>query len=157
MANMTVREWKRPDAMGIPEHLKTPGYRYKWVRKDRLAYRVDEGWEVVPVQNGKLMKENPDGVNMDKAYHLRELILCRMPEEMAKQRDAYFQKKAQEPLKEIREVAEKAIAAGANKANAASNRQHGTEGEGYTKAIGSAKVTRANPNKVDGFGVEKDE
>lgn len=157
MAKVTVTEWKRPDDLSIPDRFRQEGYRYKWCRKDRLQFRLNEGWEIVPIKDGQLLKGNPDGVNMDNAYHMRELILCRMPEALAKQRDAYFRNKAEEPMKQIQRTAKAVINSSAGKANQASNNQRGTEGEEFTRAEGSVKVsTKASRNRQDGFGVEQE-
>ena len=77
-------------------HPPMPGFRLRWVSKAQLSKRVAEGWEVVqkggrPVTSAPdLERTGVDASKMDSTTQLRELILCRMPEEMARSREAYY-------------------------------------------------------------------
>ncbi len=63
---------------------KEDGYRYRMARKDpeNLARKASEGWETVSKVN------SPDTKHVDAG---RDWILQRIPEELAQERDAYYQ------------------------------------------------------------------
>lgn len=75
---------------------KEDGYRYRWSNKsaDNLAKKAAEGWETV----SGLQSDNAtpvgnritDGANMTSVYEKHDLILQRIPEETARERDAYY-------------------------------------------------------------------
>lgn len=76
---------------------KDPNYRYRWCHKDpdNLASKDAEGWETVtglmsdqvePVENNRM----DEGKKMTSVYEKRDVILKRIPEEIAQQRDAYY-------------------------------------------------------------------
>lgn len=76
---------------------KEPGNRYRWVNKDpdNLAKKEAEGWETI---NGlQADKASPVGSNrieegkpLTSVYEKRDVVLMRLPEETALQRDAYY-------------------------------------------------------------------
>ncbi len=76
-----------------------PGWRLQWMRKDTLSERLEEGWEVV---KGKdlISRTVIDGSQMDSTVTKRNLILCKMPEDLAKQMDAYHDRKAAEAIED---------------------------------------------------------
>lgn len=76
---------------------KEDGYRYRWSNKtqDTLAKRKAEGWETVSaimgdganaVDSGRM----DDGKQVTSVYEKNDVILQRIPEELALERDAYF-------------------------------------------------------------------
>lgn len=76
---------------------KEPGYRYRWSSKDanNLQKKEAEGWEtvnglsadsVVPVDSNKIN----DGKKLTSVYEKHDVVLQRIPEELALQRDAYY-------------------------------------------------------------------
>ena len=71
---------------------KEPGYRYRWVRKDdaNIERKTNESWSFV----AKDVHEHPEGINDGKPLtstgEYREMVLMRIPEEIAQERDAYF-------------------------------------------------------------------
>ena len=76
---------------------KDPGYRYRWVNKDpdNMAKKAAEGWETVSgLQGDKVAAEGElrinDGRNVTSTHEKRDVILQRIPEELAQQRDAYY-------------------------------------------------------------------
>lgn len=76
---------------------KEEGYRYRMVRKDpeNLAKKAAEGWEVVSGVNGNSTEHvEPerigDAKKLTSVQEGRDWILHRIPEEQAKERDAYF-------------------------------------------------------------------
>jgi len=76
-----------------------PGFRLHWARQDELDRVLAEGW--TPVKGKDLTERTTiDGTQMDSNILKRELILVKMPEELAKQRDAYYAKKAAEAIQD---------------------------------------------------------
>ncbi len=76
---------------------KEPGYRYRWANKDpdNLAKKEAEGWETVsglkadnttPTDSNRI----DEGKNLTSVYEKRDVVLQRIPEEKALQRDAYY-------------------------------------------------------------------
>ena len=94
---MTTTPWKPSSYLGIPEKIKTKyltGYRGRFCSKSQLSKKLAEGWEVVSITAEDKKFLNPptliDGKPLTSEVHVRELILVRMPEELAKGRDKYF-------------------------------------------------------------------
>lgn len=78
---------------------KEEGYRYRWVNKDpdNLAKKAAEGWEVVTgLQGDKVTSEGELRINdanrLTSTHEKRDVILERIPEELAKERDTYYDK-----------------------------------------------------------------
>lgn len=85
---------------------KEPGYRYRWCNKDpdNLAKKEAEGWETI---NGlQADKVNPtdsnkieEGKNLTSVFEKRDVILKRIPEELAQERDAYYNNENERRIK----------------------------------------------------------
>lgn len=80
---------------------KEPGYRYRWSAKDAdtLAKRKAEHWETVSgLQSDQVSptehNRQDEGQGLTSIYEKRDLILQRIPEEIALERDAFFNDKA---------------------------------------------------------------
>lgn len=76
---------------------KEAGYRYRWVNKDpdNLAKKKAEGWEVINgLQADRVSAVDNDqvsqGSSMTSVFEKKDVILQRIPEELAVERDAYF-------------------------------------------------------------------
>jgi hypothetical protein len=75
---------------------KEDGYRYRMVRKDpeNLAKKTQEGWETVSKLNANTKHDDPgrieDGQNLTSVQEGRDWVLMRMTEEVAKERDAFW-------------------------------------------------------------------
>jgi len=76
---------------------KQPGYRYRWVNKDpdNLAKKQAEGWEVINgLQADKVSATENDlisqGSSLTSVFEKKDVILQRIPEEIAAERDSYF-------------------------------------------------------------------
>lgn len=87
--------WK-PAALNEFGH-KEDGYRYRMSRKDpeNLAKKAAEGWETVSnLQSPKTEHEAPgrihDGKALTSVQEGRDWVLQRIPEEVAQERDSYF-------------------------------------------------------------------
>lgn len=81
---------------------KKEGMRSRWVRKDLLEKRIEEGW-TPRISNTRSRIDSPENTMIDgkplSSYVVkRNLILCDMPEEMAQAREAYYKKLADSGL-----------------------------------------------------------
>ena len=96
------REWAPPSF--LPEFKKQPGWAYRWIRislandADNLnvSSKMREGWE--PVKHS----EHPEiqlPASVDSRFkdsvEVGGLLLCKMPQEMVDQRNAYYRQKAE--------------------------------------------------------------
>lgn len=84
--------WRPASMLEAP---KKPGFRRKWVRKDKLAKALMEGWVKVEGKD-EIEQTLLDGSQSGSQIIKRNLVLCEMPEEMGKSRDAYFQQQTDE-------------------------------------------------------------
>lgn len=99
-----TNSWK-PASLNEFEN-KESGYRYRMVRKDpdNLARKRAEGWEPVSgINNPTASYQDPNKIEQGKGLTSvnegKDWILHRMPEELAKQRDEYFDKKSKDRVK----------------------------------------------------------
>jgi len=98
------KQWTRPEV--LPEPTKEAGYTYRWIRVSMLGQadarnvssKLREGWEPVRIEEQPQFKMlvDPDSRFKDN-IEVAGLLLCKMPDEMAKQRNDYYaqQSKAQ--------------------------------------------------------------
>lgn len=89
--------WKPASLLDIPERLKDPHFTYRFCDKGRVGNiqkKQAEGWEVDTELSKKInrMGNIQDGSSIDTTLHMRELIIMRMPKEMAKSRAEYYAK-----------------------------------------------------------------
>ena len=82
---------------------KKAGMRPRWVRKDLLEKRVEEGWQP-RMSDSRNRVESPektivDGIPLGNYVTKRNMVLCDMPEEMARSRESYFKRINDEGLK----------------------------------------------------------
>jgi len=108
-ASQTRNAEKRPTTWTPPSSLDAPpapaGFRHRWIRTEVLGFddtknmsgKIRSGWELVRAD------EYPDSVYpelKDGKYSgvigVGGLVLARIPEEVAKSREAYFNKQTQD-------------------------------------------------------------
>jgi len=94
----------RPEV--LPEPTKEAGYTYRWIRvalngqadARNVSAKLRQGWEPVRIEEQPQFKMlvDPDSRYKDNV-EVAGLLLCKMPDEMAKQRNDYYaqQSKAQ--------------------------------------------------------------
>lgn len=102
--------WKPANLMKIPEKFKNPNYAYycaNWKWPGRILKLQNEGWEVDTEIMPKMKKAGmipdlpatlQDGVPKDNTLRFRELVVLRMPKEMAEERKRYY--RGLNPLKQ---------------------------------------------------------
>lgn len=90
--------WKPSKKLNIPEHMKDPRFVYRFVntkKEGNELKKLDEGWEYDKELSAKLatigaMRGINDGTPLDSVYRIRELVVMRMPKEMANERNKYY-------------------------------------------------------------------
>ncbi|MBT9167527.1 MAG: hypothetical protein DDT19_00865 [Syntrophomonadaceae bacterium] len=90
-----TQPWKPASYLKVSDKYRKPGYRLRWVNKDILEKRAEEGWTPVSKVSGASDKIAPektiiDGKQIDTTVQKRTLILCEMPEEVAQARDKFY-------------------------------------------------------------------
>ena len=108
-AGQTRSKTERPKVWTPPSSLDAPkapdGYRHRWIRVETMGFddtknvqgKLRSGWELVRAD--QYPGEDYPTINEGKYKGLigvGGLVLARMPEEIAKQRDAYYQKMTRE-------------------------------------------------------------
>ena len=94
--------WKPANIIEIPERFKDPNFRYRCVNfkhEGRVMQKENEHWEVDKYIVPKMRAEGyfgvsqsslQDGRPMDDTLRFRELIVMRIPKEIAEERKAYY-------------------------------------------------------------------
>ena len=90
------KTWQPPDPLRVD--YKDPNYAYRWVKEKNLEQKKYEGWVPVDRESGKEKYANPDGAHNDSFYHYRESILCKMPRDMARERNKFYRDRANKSL-----------------------------------------------------------
>lgn len=86
--------FKRRSPLTIPEHLKEEGFEYRWLNAtkfERDGFADFRGYEPVQVE-GK-SKKMGDTTGMGSAFRVNDVILARIPKEVAEERRANIQRK----------------------------------------------------------------
>jgi len=102
-AKKPTQPWKPASYLNVPDALRRPGYRLRWVAKDQLDRKIEEGWIPVTKTKGASNIVAPektiiDGTQIDTTVQKRTLILCEMPEETAKAREEFFAKLTEDSI-----------------------------------------------------------
>lgn len=103
--------WRPPHRLDVKG--KTPNWRHRWVlaEGEEIDRRLAEGFVFVNPETGapgehdfdyEWKAEHP----LDSVKRLRELVLMAIPEETAKERDAYFREQTRKQTVSTRENAE---------------------------------------------------
>ena len=104
-ASQTRTSEKRPTTWTPPSSLDAPpapdGFRHRWIRTEVLGFddtknmtgKIRSGWELVRADEypGSIYPEVKDG-KYAGVIGVGGLVLARIPEEIAKSREAYFRK-----------------------------------------------------------------
>jgi hypothetical protein len=109
----SLEVWDSPDAFAEFKDFYEPGYRYRYVSEAHCDRRGWRGWEPVRISDLEAQTEahkfkfgkSPDG-------YLRvggEMILARMPEEKAKAREAFVERKTKQREAEAKHAMEQRI------------------------------------------------
>lgn len=103
------QSWSPPNM--LPDPLPTDGWSFKWVRissqgqDDPMNYskKLREGWEAVPIEEAPEMEHlvldpNP---RFKGNIEVGGLLLCRMPESMAIQRNEYYTRQSKDAIQSV--------------------------------------------------------
>ena len=101
--------WTPPNL--LPDPHPKDGWSFKWVRiasmgqDDPMNYskKLREGWEAVPIEDAPEMEHlvldpNP---RFEGKIEVGGLLLCRMPEKMAKQRNEHYVNQSRDSLDSV--------------------------------------------------------
>jgi hypothetical protein len=99
-----VRQWQ--PAATLPDPIPQPGYVFRWIRHSILGQadptnmsgKMREGWEPVRAEDHPemMLTASPSG-NLE----IGGLILCKAPEELMDQRNAYYNKQARAQMDSV--------------------------------------------------------
>lgn len=125
------------------DHAPIPGFRIKWQDKDNITKYLSEGWIIHEEDGEEQARRLPptlrDGEQTDSTVQMRELILMKMPEEMAKSRNKYWQKMAGDNVKSVAMDFKR-------KAKAESQTRKGSRGDG---AYGNINISSLEDEEGD--------
>jgi hypothetical protein len=95
--------WKPARLLDIPEHMKDPAFTYRWVDKDKpgnVRKKLSEGWEIDKkltkrLNEGDMTSTIEDGRSIDGTMGIRELVVMRIPRELAEARNEFYQSRSE--------------------------------------------------------------
>lgn len=98
------REWRPPATLPTPNPI--PGYGFRWIRATvfgesdptNMSSKFREGWEPVRAEDHPELMVGP---NKQGLVEIGGLILCKMPQEMIRQRDAHYRRLAEDQLRAV--------------------------------------------------------
>jgi len=109
-----TRSWKPAAPLAIKS--RDPNYRIKWVHTDaaNVLRKKAEGWAMA--DTGDARHARPGSVESGAGdggsiTEFRDMVLMKMPESMARERDAYYQNRANEQLMGVKDRDKKKIRA----------------------------------------------
>lgn len=102
------QEWTPPQTLPEPE--PQPGWVFRWIRTSIMGQpdpsntsaKFREGWEPVKAEDQpNLMMQADPNSRFKGNIEIGGLLLCKAPEELMKQRDAYYVKQSQAQLQSV--------------------------------------------------------
>jgi hypothetical protein len=100
--------WQRPELLPSPD--PEPGYVYRWIRLStqgqadptNVSSKLREGWEpVLATAHPEIFLSGVENERFKDNIVIGGLILCRAPEEMVEERNAYYQAQAQGQMQAV--------------------------------------------------------
>ena len=107
-ANTRPKVWKPADL--LPEPTRQEGWEYKWIRKSimgvsdptNMSKSLREGWEPCRLEDHPEMMLAIDGDTKNSGLiEVGGLVLCKIPQEMFDQRQAYYMNQAQGQMESV--------------------------------------------------------
>jgi hypothetical protein len=104
------RTWRPARMLDIPEKFKDPRFVYRHCTTNKpgnIQKKLAEGWEVDKEILKKMEKEGlipktiQDGEQQDGVMRIREMVVMRMPKELAQSRREYYNSKTDSREKKI--------------------------------------------------------
>jgi len=105
---MRPQQWKPPEL--LPEPDKQQGFKYRWIRVSTLgtadprniSAKFREGWEPVRIEEQPKMKLLVDpNSRFNDNIEISGLLLCKTPKEFVDQRNAFYQKQAENQMEAV--------------------------------------------------------
>lgn len=106
--NTRKQSWAPPELLPAPN--PEPGYKFRWVRVSTLnspdpiniSAKRREGWEPVKASEHPELQFHIDPESNSKdVVVIGGLMLCKTPEEFVEQRNAYYQKQANDQMNAV--------------------------------------------------------
>jgi hypothetical protein len=105
---MRPQQWKPPEL--LPEPDKQEGFKYRWIRVSTLgtadprniSAKFREGWDPVRIEEQPKMKLLVDpNSRFNDNIEISGLLLCKTPKELVDQRNAFYQKQAENQMEAV--------------------------------------------------------
>jgi hypothetical protein len=105
---MRPQQWKPPEL--LPEPDKQEGFKYRWIRVSTLgtadprniSAKFREGWDPVRIEEQPQMKLLVDpNSRFNDNIEISGLLLCKTPKELVDQRNAFYQKQAENQMEAV--------------------------------------------------------
>lgn len=106
--NTRQKQWK--PASLLPDPARQEGWEYKWIRKSmmgvsdptNMSKSLREGWEPCRMEDHPELMLAVDGDAKNSGLvEIGGLILCKIPEEMFRQRQEYYSAQAQDQMQSV--------------------------------------------------------
>ena len=103
-----TKTWTPPQTLPKPE--PQPGWVFRWIRTSMMgtadpsntSAKLREGWEPVKAEDHpNLMMQADPNSRFKGNIEIGGLMLCKAPEEMMRQRDAYYQRQAKSQIESV--------------------------------------------------------
>jgi hypothetical protein len=107
-STLRATSWSPPQILPTPN--PRPGWEHRYVRVSifgdpdptNVSQRLREGWEPCRVEDyPEIMTSRPGLIKPKGNVEIGGLMLCRMPSEMFKQREAYYDRLARTQLESV--------------------------------------------------------
>ena len=99
---------------------KTPGFRYRFCNNqpDNLEKKWSEGWRLVNRATGAMAEHYEEYAQITGGLTYRGMVVMALPEELAKEREAFFDKKTRQQTASIKQKLQTQIDEAADAARA---------------------------------------
>ena len=103
-----TQAWRPPET--LPSPTAQPGWVFRWIRTSmvgqvdptNVSAKFREGWEPVKADDHpELMYMADPNTKFKGNVEIGGLLLCKAPEEMVKQREAYYSRQAQNQIESV--------------------------------------------------------
>jgi hypothetical protein len=109
-AERPKKRWTPPQL--LPEPTPEPGYQFRWIRvatqgQDdpmNISSKLREGWEPVKASDHpeiQLMRTDSGKGRFPDSIEIGGLLLCKTPVELAEERNAYYQRQADNQMQSV--------------------------------------------------------
>lgn len=120
--------WKPANLLDVDR--KSDGWRYRWVENtpENIAKKRRERWDFVPKED-TAEHDTPDHVGdgspLTSVTEIRDMVLMRIPEEDAKERDAYYAELTRKQTVGLKDAVQEEMTRAASESGARGATVHG--------------------------------